>query len=369
MGGNKVTTQTAVNVAGNVALPYLTAEGVAKATFSNTSDLQLQSYKSVAFLKDDGSPDRQFFQIPSPDVIAQNVSKNVNVAMYSSASDLVLYDNGPKVHFQDVTGIPNIMCDKQKWMPDPPAQLSLISASTNTRENNRVVCTFGVEFKPDGEAVQSGQILNYKLLNSFESDGKKLSLAIPASAAYTASSVPRLSYTYSSQFWEQHPKGTGYDLIWNEQFQIIDNNLLKPDNAALDVRNLTLVCPIPTTAQPIISGTRKGGAGGAQLLEISLEGQYSDSLQEPANTNPYQQCSLQGNVVYSFASGGTVAKALPANVIYYPKKQSVTVLNITLQPTSPATNPSISSSGQAQQPMATPPNKAVFSLPVGVQPK
>jgi hypothetical protein len=379
VGGNKVNTQTTVNVGGSTALPYVSAEGVAKASFRNTTDLQLQSFKSVTFLRTDGSPDRDFYQLPDPSAIADNVLKSVNVGLHTTASDLTLYDGGARVHYQDATGIPSVMCDRQKWSvpADPTAPISLVSVTPNTRDNGRSVCTFGVEFRPDAASIQSGKTLNYKFVNTFNGNGNPYSLAIPATATYTASSVPRLSYNGSTQYWSQNkkvsPAGTNYyELSWNEQFQIIDNNLLKPDNSAIDVSGLNLTCPSQVAAQPIITATRKAGPSGTQLLDVSLVGQYNDSLQDPATTNSYQQCALQGNVAYSFVSGSTVSKALPTNVIYYPTKQVVTVLNVTLQPatqlTAPTGTPAPVQTG-IQPSIAGEPNKAIFNLPVGTQPR
>jgi hypothetical protein len=322
-GGFKQQTKYEFNVQANVASPFVTANGMADARFDHRTQVTVDSFQTAALFDSSGSLHRIWFKLPEISDLAKTISAEASASLEIDNSKTILIDKSPKVHYEDVTGLPAFFCDAQQWQPDG-AKVSIKSA-VQTSNSSGTACVFAVEYRPTDDDLKSGTVLKYTFVNTIKAASDKLyDVKIPAAqVALTGTDVPRLLFSGGSRLWTATSGGVGAaTLSWRFVYQFFDDNLVSKASD-VDLSNITLTCPSGVDAQPVLTPTTSSSTP-SKKLSIDVTAQFQGSPPD-ATTAKYDQCKLGGKVAYTLSGAAVnpVTKLFPDTVIYYPLHQTV----------------------------------------------
>jgi hypothetical protein len=315
-GGFKQNTKFEFNTQGNVTSAAASANGVADAKFQNQTQISVNSFQTAALFDSVGALHRIFFPLPTISKLVNDIPLEATTTVDVASSTLTLVDRTPKVHVQDVAGLPTEFCDRNRWQVQG-AQISIQSAIENVK-NNQQVCSFSVAYTPTDDDLTKGVVLKYSLVDTtVGTDGRQYDLKIPAEATLSGSDIPRLQLAGGARFWSPVSAGAALaNLTWQVVYQLVDNNLIQ-SSSDVDLSGVTLTCSPAVDAQPILTATITAGAP-PKKLTIDATAQFQGAAPDPA-ASKYSQCRLGGNVAYTLAGAATaVSKPLPDTELYYP---------------------------------------------------
>ena len=315
-GGFKQQTKFDFNIQGSVTLAAASANGVADAKFENQTQILVSSFQTAAIFDSAGALHRIFFQLPTIAKLMNDIPLEASASVDVASSTLDLVDKAPKVHVQDIAGLPAEFCDPHRWQTQG-AQVS-IQAAVEDVKNNQQVCSFSVAYTPTDDDLTNGVVLKYNFVNTIDAaDGNKYDLKIPAGATLNGSNIPRLQLAGGARFWNASNAGIGLaNLTWQLVYQLIDNNRIQ-NSSDIDLSSVTLTCSPSVDAQPILTATITAGAP-PKKLTIDATAQFQGAAPDPTNSK-YSQCKLGGNVIYTLTGAANpVSKPLPDTVLYYP---------------------------------------------------